>query len=79
MQAYIWKVSWICALLPGTAGEGVLQVDLDAPDYSQFPRAAGLMFQECLLSAGQMLYIPPGWPHYVKSLTPSISVSFWWD
>jgi ribosomal protein L16 Arg81 hydroxylase len=25
-----------------------------------------------------MLYVPPGWWHYVRALTVSFSVSFWW-
>lgn len=33
---------------------------------------------DCVLEAGQMLFIPPGWWHYVKSTTVSFSVSFWW-
>jgi lysine-specific demethylase 8 len=31
-----------------------------------------------VLEAGQMLFIPPGWWHYVRSTTVSFSVSFWW-
>ena len=33
---------------------------------------------DCVLEPGQMLFIPPGWWHYVKSTTVSFSVSFWW-
>lgn len=46
--------------------------------YPQHPGFAGLPFQDCVLQAGQMLYIPPGWWHYVQSLSLSFSVSFWW-
>lgn len=35
-------------------------------------------FADLVLEAGQMLYIPPGWWHYLKSLSPSFSVSVWW-
>ncbi|KAB7506019.1 Lysine-specific demethylase 8 [Armadillidium nasatum] len=31
-----------------------------------------------ILSPGDALYIPPKWWHYVRSLSNSISVSFWW-
>ena len=31
-----------------------------------------------VLQPGEMLYIPPRWWHYVKSLSVSFSVSFWW-
>jgi lysine-specific demethylase 8 len=55
------------------------RVDLDAPDPAAFPLFAGEPFAECVLEAGHALYIPPGWWHYVKALTPAFSVSFWWD
>eukprot|EP00873_Tetraselmis_striata_P021099 jgi/Tetstr1/441363/TSEL_029612.t1 len=55
------------------------QVDLDHGDEGgRFPRFAGAAFREALLRPGQMLYIPPRWWHYVKSLSVSFSVSFWW-
>lgn len=57
----------------------VVQVDLDAPDAAQrFPGLAGAAFWDCLLRPGQMLYVPPGWWHYMRALTTSFSVSFWW-
>lgn len=55
------------------------QVDPINPDYKKFPKfkkTKGLM---CYLKPGEMLYIPPGWWHYVVSLTPSFSISFWWS
>lgn len=54
------------------------QVDVDAPDPARFPLATGLPYVDCLLEPGQMLYIPPGWWHYVKALSVSFSVSYWW-
>ena len=56
-----------------------LQVDLDRPDCGAFPEFATLPFVECVLEPGQMLYVPPQWWHYVKALTISFSVSFWWQ
>ncbi|XP_030953153.1 lysine-specific demethylase JMJ30 isoform X1 [Quercus lobata] len=55
------------------------QVDLDNIDETQFPKVHDLEFQDCILEEGEMLYIPPKWWHYVRSLTPSLSVSFWWS
>ena len=55
------------------------QVDLDAPDLERFPGFAALPFMDCLLRPGQMLYIPPLWWHYVRAVTVSFSVSFWWS
>ncbi|KAM7274081.1 hypothetical protein ACFE04_028745 [Oxalis oulophora] len=54
------------------------QVDLDNIDEAQFPKLQDLEFLDCILEEGEMLYIPPKWWHYVKSLSVSLSVSFWW-
>ncbi|KAL8170857.1 hypothetical protein V2J09_022661 [Rumex salicifolius] len=55
------------------------QVDLDDIDGDAFPNFNDLEFIDCILDEGEMLYIPPKWWHYVRSLTPSFSVSFWWS
>jgi len=36
-------------------------------------------YVDCVLEAGETLYIPIGWWHYVRSLNVSFSVSFWWN
>ena len=36
-------------------------------------------YWDCVLEPGETLYIPIGWWHYVRSLTVSFSVSFWWN
>lgn len=35
-------------------------------------------YVDCILEPGDTLYIPVGWWHYVRSLSVSFSVSFWW-
>ena len=52
-----------------------------APDElkQKFPRFVGAPYLETILSEGESLYIPTGWWHYVRSLTVSFSVSFWWN
>ncbi|XP_076931499.1 lysine-specific demethylase JMJ30-like [Bidens hawaiensis] len=55
------------------------QVDLDNIDPNEFPKIQDLEFMDCILEEGDMLYIPPKWWHYVRSLTTSLSVSFWWS
>ncbi|KAH7543587.1 lysine-specific demethylase JMJ30 [Ziziphus jujuba] len=55
------------------------QVDLDKIDKREFPKVQDLEFVDCILEEGEMLYIPPKWWHYVRSLTTSLSVSFWWN
>jgi hypothetical protein len=34
---------------------------------------------EAVLGPGDMLFIPQGWWHECEALSPSFSVSFWWD
>ena len=46
---------------------------------SRFPRHMEARYVECILHPGECLYIPRGWWHYVRSLSASCSVSFWWD
>ncbi|KAK3182318.1 hypothetical protein K4F52_006320 [Lecanicillium sp. MT-2017a] len=36
-------------------------------------------YHECILGPGDTLLIPIGWWHYVRSLSISFSVSFWWN
>ncbi|KAL6655347.1 hypothetical protein ACP70R_006173 [Stipagrostis hirtigluma subsp. patula] len=54
------------------------QVDLDNMNLKEFPKAENLEFMDCILEEGDLLYIPPKWWHYVRSLSISFSVSFWW-
>ena len=54
------------------------QVDIDDYDSSKYPQFSSLPFTECLLKPGQMLYIPNGFWHYVRSLSTSFSINFWW-
>ena len=46
--------------------------DLDA-----HPLAAQAVYTETVLSPGDTLFIPARHWHYVRSLTPSFSVNFW--
>ncbi|KAM8962229.1 bifunctional peptidase and arginyl-hydroxylase JMJD5 isoform 2-T2 [Pelodytes ibericus] len=55
------------------------QVDIENPDYIKFPTFSQAEHQECLLSPGQVLFIPVKWWHYVKALDISFSVSYWWS
>ena len=43
-----------------------------------YPGISDVPYLECILEAGQALYIPIGWWHYVRSCSVGISVSFWW-
>ena len=45
----------------------------------RFPLFAEAKFVDGILEGGECLYIPLGWWHYVRSLSVSFSVSFWWN
>jgi lysine-specific demethylase 8 len=45
----------------------------------RFPLFREAEFVDCILEEGECLYIPVGWWHYVRSLSVSFSVSFWFN
>jgi hypothetical protein len=47
--------------------------DIDVAAFKDIP------FVDCILEPGDALYIPIGWWHYVRGLSVSFSVSFWWN
>ena len=49
-------------------------VDVENVDDERFPRFARARFTQAVLEEGEMLYIPPGCWHYVRSLSLSFSV-----
>lgn len=55
------------------------QVDVEGDDGGEFPLFRTAHYVEMVLAEGECLYIPVGWWHYVRSLTVSFSVSFWWN
>ena len=58
------------------------EVDVEATDEiidKEYPLFRKAEYLETILNDGECLYIPVGWWHYVRSLTVSFSVSFWWN
>jgi ribosomal protein L16 Arg81 hydroxylase len=51
------------------------QVDCENPDLSRYPLFAKASKFETVLEPGEVLFIPVGWWHQVRSLDVSISVS----
>jgi hypothetical protein len=51
--------------------------DPEAPDYARFPLARQATLLECVVEAGDLLYVPAGWYHQVRSLTFSLSSNRW--
>ena len=56
----------------------MVEMDLDE-DGNEYTRFRDAKYVETVLKEGECLYIPVGWWHYVRSLTVSFSVSFWWN
>lgn len=54
------------------------QVEVENVDNQRFPDFAQTPYLECQLEAGDMLFIPRKYWHYVRALSPSWSVSYWW-
>lgn len=46
---------------------------------AKFPLFDQAPYQEAILGPGECLYLPLGWWHYLESLSPSFSVSFWFN
>jgi lysine-specific demethylase 8 len=58
---------------------GGCQIDVERPDLERFPLFAQAQGEELVLEAGEMLYLPPHYWHFVRSLSVSFSISFWFD
>jgi len=55
------------------------EIDAECIDDAKFPLATQAEFTHAVLEPGQMLYIPAGHWHYIRSLDISFSVSFWFQ
>jgi hypothetical protein len=68
-------------LYPDTKKEykNLSNVDPENPDHVKYPLFKKATLMSCILEPGDVLYMPPGWWHQVRSLNPSISVNFWWN
>ncbi|KAF9298264.1 hypothetical protein BGZ74_009454 [Mortierella antarctica] len=53
------------------------QVDVERPDLLRHPLFAQAQYVEAILGPGDVLFIPFEWWHYIRSLSTSFSVSFW--
>lgn len=52
-------------------------VDPEAPDLTRYPRFAAARPLGCELRAGEILYVPRGWWHHVRTIEDSIAIGFW--
>jgi Cupin-like domain len=56
-------------------GTTISEVDMDTYDRNRFPLFEKVQHSQVILHPGQMIFIPRGWWHHVRSLDRSISVS----
>jgi lysine-specific demethylase 8 len=52
-------------------------VRVEWPDLERYPKFRRARFSELVLAPGEVLFIPRGHWHYVRSLSTSVSVNFW--
>ena len=53
------------------------QVDPENYSYHKFPKFISADVMETYVEPGDILFIPRGWWHYLRSLAPSISINHW--
>jgi len=53
-------------------------VDAERPDLDRFPLFARARPIEIVLEPGELLFLPAGWWHQVRSLDPAISLNVFW-
>jgi len=65
---------------PGGAGQyNTSKVDVENPDLLSYPNFSRLPKPfSCRLEKGDLLYIPKGWWHYVRTKEQSVSISIFW-
>jgi hypothetical protein len=51
-------------------------IDIDRPDFARFPAFRKVSVLEAVVAPGELLLLPIGWWHAVRSLETSISLSF---
>ncbi|MCY1369463.1 Cupin-like domain protein [compost metagenome] len=51
--------------------------DPSNPNFEEFPTAKHVSFFAVHLKPGDLLFLPEGWFHQVRSLTSSLSINFW--
>ncbi len=56
----------------------VSAVDPERPDYRRFPRFRGARVTTFDLEPGELLFLPGGYWHHVRSLDASYSINWWW-
>lgn len=55
--------------------DAVFEVNLSQPDLIHHPALSLTHPTECILSPGELLFVPAGSPHRVENLEPSLAIS----
>jgi len=78
----LWRIfppSEYWRLYPSTEDDDyypqIFAVDAMEPDFEKFPHLEGALVYETVLSAGEVLFVPEGWPHQVYNLEDSVSTT----
>ena len=58
--------------------DGFSPIDVLNPDYTKYPRFKKITKYQSLIKDGDMVYIPKGWWHDIRSMEDSISFNLWW-
>lgn len=53
----------------------VFDADLSCPDFDKHPLLSRAIPRQCILEAGELLFVPHGCPHRVENLEDSLAVS----
>lgn len=69
------NLPYLCQSRKYDYGARLSHVDAEAPDLQRHPEFSRARGEEVILAPGELLFIPVGWWHQVRSLDPSISVS----
>ncbi len=58
--------------------DGYSPIDVMQPNLDLYPEFGNVLLLQSELEAGDMLYIPKGWWHDIRSTENSISANLWW-
>ncbi|GAB9475525.1 putative phospholipase [Globisporangium polare] len=78
-EKYPQHTSWRIVPSPETGDTPWIPVDPLDIDTSKYPLAKHLKPLQCVVNAGEMLYLPAMWYHRATQLCQTISVNYWHD
>lgn len=78
-EKYPQHALWRIVPSPETGDTPWIPVDPLSIDTVKYPLARHLKPLQCVVNAGEMLYLPAMWYHRATQLGPTISVNYWHD